>query len=284
MMNTKRISLHVCLMLLLGFASTGLQAQIRTPRPSPSATLEQELGLSQVKVQYSRPSAKDRKVFGELVPFGQVWRTGANAATQITFGSDVTFGGQAVKAGTYALYTIPGQKEWSVMLYSDLALGGNVANYDESKEVVRVTAKVEAVPFHVESFTIAFDELRDESADLILVWEKTQVVVPIAVDVDADVMASIDRVMAGPSGNDYFNAAVYYYNTDRDLEKALAWINKSLEGGERYWIMTWKARILGKMGNKAEAIATAERAKALAQEAKNGDYVKMNEDLIAGWK
>lgn len=280
-MNMKRISLSVFVLLLMGLTA---QAQIRTPRPSPMSTVKQELGLSFVTVEYSRPSAKERTVFGDLVPYGKVWRTGANAATQITFESDVTFGDKAVKAGSYALYTLPGAEAWEVMLYSDLSLGGNVAGYDAANEVARVSVKVENLPFHVESFTIAFDELRDESAHLVIVWEKTQVAIPLKVSVDEAVIASIERVMAGPSGNDFLNAAVYYYNTDRDLNQALTWINKSLEGDERYWIMTWKARILGKMGNKAEAIATAERAKSLAQEAKNDDYVKMNEALIADWK
>ncbi|RMG72229.1 MAG: DUF2911 domain-containing protein [Bacteroidetes bacterium] len=279
-----RISLNVFLLLLLGAMISPLNAQIRTPAPSPLATVIQAVGLSEIKLEYSRPSARGRKVFGELVPYGKVWRTGANASTKITFGTDVTFGGEAVKSGTYALYSIPGEKEWTFMLYSDLTLGGNVAGYDEANEIVRVTAKSSALNHEVETFTLGFDHLRDESAHLVLSWAKTRVAVPITWDTDGAVMANIERVMGGPTAGDYYQAAVYYYNTDRDLDKALTWINKALEGGERYWIVTWKARILGKMGHKAEAIATAERAKKLAEEGNNPDYVKINEDLIAGWK
>ncbi len=280
----KIISPLMALLLLLGISTTTVEAQIQTPRPSPMSKVEQEVGLSTISLDYSRPSMKGRTIFGDLVPYGQIWRTGANQATKITFSDDATFGGKAVKAGTYALYTMPGKTSWTVMLYNDLSLGGNVAGYDESKEVARFTIAPEALPFEVETFTLGFNNLTDTGASMVLYWEKTILNIPITLEVEKAVMASIERTMAGPSANDYRAAAVYYYTNGKDLDQALKWIDMALAGGERYWIVTDKARILAKMGKKAEATAASQKAIALAKEAKNMDYVKINEDIIAGLK
>lgn len=277
-------TLTLTVLTLIAFLSTDLQAQINTPAPSPSSKIEQAVGLGEITVEYSRPSMKGRSIFGDLVPYDKIWRTGANAATKISFSEDVTIGGKDVKAGSYALYTKPGKSSWTVMLYSDLGLGGNVGNYDESKEVARFTASSQNLPFEVESFTMMFGDLSDTGATLGLMWESAFVSIPIKVEVEKKVMANIDRVMAGPSSGDYYQAAVYYYNADKDMDKALTWINKALEGGERFWMMTWKARILGKMGKKADAIAASKKAMALAKEANNNDYVKINTELISSWK
>lgn len=261
-----------------------VEAQIATPSPSPSASFTQTVGLTEVAVSFSRPSMKGRTIFGGLVPFDKVWRTGANGATTISFSDDVKIEGNEVKAGKYALYTIPGKDSWTVMLYSDLSMGGNVAAYDKEKEVVRFMVTPQTLPFAVESFLISFDDLTSESANIYLVWEKTMVSMKLEVAVDSKVMSMIETTMAGPSANDYYAAATYYYNTDRDMVQALAWVNTCLEmGGDRFWIMTMKARILGKMGNKNEAISTSQKAMAMAKEAKNDDYVKINQDLIAEW-
>lgn len=270
---------------LLALVATAFssQAQISTPAPSPYSKLTQIVGLTEVTIEYSRPSMRGRTIFGGLVPYDAIWRTGANAATTITFSDDVVLEGNEVEAGTYALYTMPGEASWTVMLYSDLSLGGNVAGYDEANEVVRFTVEPQELPFDVESFTFTVDELEMDGADIVMVWEKTMVSMDLEVEVDDKVMQAIETTMAGPSPNDYYQAAVYYYNTDRDMEQALAWINKTLEAGERYWVVTWKARILGKMGNTTEAIATAEHAMALAEEAGNQDYVRINQELIAEW-
>ena len=273
------------LAICAGMAATSLSAQIATPAPSPAASFTQTVGLTNIEVSYSRPGVKGRTVFGDLVPYGQVWRTGANAATTISFSDDVTVEGKPVKAGKYALYTVPGKDSWSVMLYSDLSLGGNVGGYDESKEVVRVSVSPVAMPYSAESFMIAMDEIQNESALLMLIWDKTMVPVKIGVSADDKVIAAIERTMGGPSANDYYQAAVYYYSTDRDMDQALAWINTSIEkGNNRFWVVTAKARILGKMGKKAEAIATSREAMKMAEEAGNQDYLKINADLIAGWQ
>lgn len=279
-MKVTIVSLFTALMI----SALSLSAQIRTPMPSPTISFEQGLGLTTISMEYSRPGAKDRKVFGELVPYGKVWRTGANQATKITFADDVMLEGQAVKAGTYALYTIPGEQEWTVMLYNDLTLGGNVAKYDEEKEFLRFTVASRKTAMTFETMTFMFNDIRDDHANLYLVWEQTMISMKIEVEVDEQVMAAIEQTMAGPTANDYFAAARYYYETDRDMEQALEWINKTLETAERYWIMTWKARILGKMGNYKEAMATSKKAKQMAQEAENMDYVRMNDDLMTEFK
>lgn len=272
-------------LLLTGLLlSLSLSAQIRTPMPSPTASFEQSLGLTTVSMEYSRPGVKGRDIFGELVPYGQIWRTGANAATKITFGDDVMLEGNPVEAGTYALYTMPGKGEWTVMLYNDLTLGGNVADYDKEQEYLRFTVEPQAMPMMIESMAFLIDDIRDDQATLSLMWAKTMVSMEIKLSTDEQVMASIERVMNGPSANDYFAAARYYYETDRDMEQALEWINLTLESTERYWIMTWKARILGKMERYKEATAVSQKAMEMAQEAENMDYVRMNEDMMAEFK
>ncbi len=267
--------------LLALLLSLSLSAQIRTPMPSPTISFEQSLGLSTVSMAYSRPGVKGRDIFGDLVPYGQIWRTGANASTKITFGEEVMLENNEVEAGTYAIYTIPGEDEWTVMLYTDLDLGGNVANYDEEKEYLRFSVEPQKIPMMIETMTFMINDIREDQASLNLMWANTMVSMEIKLNVGAKVMASIERVMSGPSPNDYFAAARYYYETDRDLEQALEWINLTLESTERYWIVTWKARILGKMERYQEAMAASEKAKEMAQEAENMDYVRMNDEMIA---
>ncbi|TAE50238.1 MAG: DUF2911 domain-containing protein [Bacteroidetes bacterium] len=275
---------HSFLTLMIAVMALSASAQIRTPAPSPLSKVEQRIGLTDFVVTYSRPSAKGREVYGNVVPFDALWRTGANAATKISFGDDITIGGQKALKGEYALYTMPGKKEWSVMLYKDLALGGNTADYDQSKELLRFKVPAEKLPMKFETLTITFGDLTPNSGNLYIMWEETVVKIPVSVEVDSRVVADIERVMKGPSANDYAQAAGYYLDTDRDLNQALAWMNKALEGNERYWLVTQKARILGKMKNYAEAIKTSERAIELAKADKDDNYIRMNKEYIAEWK
>lgn len=273
----KRISI----LLVSIFAFTLMaQAQIQTPAPSPSAKVHQTVGLTDIELNYSRPSMKGRTIFGELVPYGKIWRTGANRATTIMFSDDVKVGGKDVPAGTYALYTMPGKDEWTVMIYKNTSLGGNVGGYNTEDELTRFTVKPMKTAMATESFTIALNDFTSNSANLYMMWANTAVSIPIEVPVDERVMANIDKVMAGPSGNDYYAAAQYYFNTDRDMDKALMWINKAMEDGDKYWVATWKARILAKKGDKKAAKVAAEFAKGLAEKAGNGDFVKINEDIL----
>lgn len=277
----KKILFTLTLLCIAGVFS--LQAQIRTPQPSPSSTIKQTVGLSDITVEYSRPSMKGRKVYGELVPFGQMWRTGANSATKITFPDNVTIEGKAIEKGTYAIFSIPQKGSWTLIFNKNTAqLPG--PGYDEKSEVARVEVKPVDLKNAVETFTIGFSNLGTNYAHLDIAWENTQVSVKIETEVDRQVMANIERVMAGPAAGDYYQAAIYYYETGRDLNQALEWINKAVAANERYWIVTWKARILTKMGEKAEAIKTAKMALELAKKDGNNDYVKINEEIIAANK
>lgn len=271
---------------LLAIIVAPSQAQIKVPQPSPAAKISQDVGLSKVEVEYSRPSAKGRKIFGELVPFGEMWRTGANASTKVTLGDDAKFGGQDVSKGTYALYTIPGEKEWRVVLYKNTSFWGTPGkSYDENDVAAAVTVNPVMLRDRVETFTIEIGNLRNNGAELMLSWENTRVSVPITFDVDTKVEADIKNQLAGPSASTYYQAARYYLEEKKDMSKALEWINLSLEkGGEKFWIVRTKALILAEMGRYKEAIATAERSTELAKAEGNADYPRMNDKSIAEWK
>ncbi|MDX2246597.1 MAG: DUF2911 domain-containing protein [Bacteroidia bacterium] len=160
---------------VLGLTTTLVFSQTAKPRPSPLAKIEQEFGLGSITLEYYRPSMKDRKIFGELIPYGQIWRTGANGATKVTFKNPVMVEGVDVPAGTYAVYSIPGEAEWTIMFYTDLTLGGNVGGYDKAKELARFVVKPGKLPFKIETLTINVDNIRDTSAVIYLIWEDTMV-------------------------------------------------------------------------------------------------------------
>jgi Protein of unknown function (DUF2911). len=262
-------------------------AQIKTPAASPVAKISQEVGLIKVDVEYSRPSAKGRKVFGDLVPYGSMWRTGANASTKVTFSEDAKVAGSPVPKGTYALYTLPGEKEWSVIIYKNTSYWGVPEPKDFKEEDVQARVTVPVMPIRdmVESFTINIGNLRNNAADLEIMWENTKVVVPIMVDTDSKVMKAIETTMSGPSANDYNAAARYYYEEKKDMAQALVWVDKALEkGGDRFWILRLKANILAELGRYKEAIAIAEKSTELAKKEGNEDYPRMNDKSIMEWK
>lgn len=278
-MKTTLFTILGCLLLTFG-----VTAQVQTPAPSPSAEIEQTVGLTEIEVEYSRPSVKGRVVFGDLVPYGEKWRTGANAATKVSFSTDVVVGGVDVPEGEYALLTVPNESEWELHFYTYTQPGvGNYFNSDETPIVTKTTG-VNELPFTMESFMIAFDNLRNSSADMHLVWENTNAYVTIEVPTEEAVMASIESTMAGPSANDYRAAAGYYLEEGKDMEQALEWINKSLEmGGDRFWILQDKSEIQAALGDYKGAIETAKHSKDLAREAGNNDYIKINDKNIAKW-
>jgi len=262
---------------------------IDLPAPSPLCKVVQRVGLTDVGIDYSRPGAKGRKVFGEVVPFDRVWRTGANASTKISFSTNVKLEGQAVPAGKYALFTIPGESEWTVILSKNLEVPGN--KYDDKQDLVRVKVKPEALTDAVETFRIECRDIKDESATLAIEWEKTRVPVKLEVEVMSLVMPQIDRVMASgeklPAGL-YFQCATFYLNHDQDIEKASAWVDRGLEQkSDAQWLLLYaKARVLAKKGDKAGATKAANESMELAVKAEgpNGPFAKLNRDLIAGLK
>lgn len=269
--------------LLLAY---GASAQIKTPTPSPSATIKQEVGLSEISITYSRPGAKGRTIFGELVPYGQMWRTGANASTKITFGEPVKINGQDLAAGTYAFYTIPGKDEWTLIFHKNLTYWGTGGDkYNTDEDALRIQVKSQKYPVLVERMTFDIADITDNSCNIELKWENTMVSFTVMMDVDGKVMTSIEEAMKGVSSSTYYQAARYYLEHDKDLNKALVWIDKSMEGGnDKFWILRQKALILAKMGRYEEAIDTARASIAKAKEANNSDYVRMNEKSIGEWE
>lgn len=269
------------LALLFCTLSMGVFAQkISMPAPSPLETTTQKFGLGEVSLEYSRPAAKGRTIFGDVVPFGKIWRTGANNTTKITFTDDVQFEGKAVKAGTYGIYTIPNKDNWEVMLYSDIKLGGSVADYKTENEVVRVSVKPVKIADKVESFTIGLTNVLPTTSNLTISWENTAVNVKLVVDIDARILKSIEESMKSEKP-DYYKAASYYFETGKDLKQALTWVTKATEENDKaFWIFLLKARIEYALNDKTAGKATAEKTIAMAKAAQNDDYVKMANELI----
>ncbi|MBL7700740.1 MAG: DUF2911 domain-containing protein [Ferruginibacter sp.] len=265
-------------MFLLSLANA---QTLTTPQPSPTQTVKQNFALGSIELSYSRPAKKGRKIMGDLVPFGKVWRTGANAATTLTFSDDVTIGGTEVKAGKYGLLTIPDAGKWTIIISKDVTVNSPSA-YKQENDVVRVQADVVKTPFTVENFTINFADITGSSCNVEMMWENTYVQFAVTTGTDAKVMKQIDNVM-NKDNKPYFAAASYYYDNGKDLNQALSWVNKAVEANkEAFWMYMLKARIHAKQGDKAAAKAAANTTIELATKAKNDDYVKMANDLIAG--
>jgi hypothetical protein len=268
------------LSIVLTAAFTNAQT-LTTPQPSPTQTIKQNFGVGSIELNYSRPAKKDRKVMGDLVPFGKVWRTGANAATTLTFSDDVTIGGKEVKAGKYGLLTIPDAGKWTIIISKDATVN-QPASYKAENDVVRVEANTMSLPSVVENFTINFADITGSSCNIQLMWENTAVQFAVTAGTDAKVMGQIDNLM-NKDNKPYFNAAAYYYDNGKDLKQALSWVNKALETNkEAFWMYLLKARILKKTGDVAGSKAAATLCKDLATKAKNDDYVKMAGDLLGG--
>ncbi len=265
------------------------EAQVQTPQPSPAGSVSSVIGLTDVKIDYFRPSLKGRKIFGEkdvMYPYGTIWRTGANSGTKISFSDDVTVEGIAVPKGEYLIFTWPGATEWTVSLYKDLSIGGNTGAYDKSKEAANFKVKSQKTAKPVETFTISIDDIaaNNKSAKVTLAWENAAVSFTVGTDYDAKVMKSIEANTKVNPGN-YYQAAVYYLDNGKDLKQALEWINIAAEANPKaFWVLHQKAKIQKAVGDHAGAKQTATASLNLAKEAKNQDYQTMNEALIKSLK
>lgn len=263
-------------------------AQIKMPPPSPTFELNGTVGLANVKVVYSRPSAKGRDIAGNLIPYNEVWRTGANASTKVTFSTDVKLNGNAVPAGEYALYTMFTEETATIIFSKNLTWWGALG-YEAKDDLLRFDVTVKHPSSHYETFTMSFSDFTMNSANLNMKWGHTKAMFTIESDVDANVMADIKAqvIDATPSNPGvYFQAAGYYYETERDSKQALAWVNKALDASQQkqYWVVHLKAKLLARMGNKKEALAAATESISLAKAGGNPDYVRLNEKLIADMK
>ncbi|MFD2098798.1 DUF2911 domain-containing protein [Flagellimonas iocasae] len=275
------------LFTFVAMLTMSLEAQIQTPAPSPSSVLKQTVGLTEVTVEYSRPSMKGRTIFGDLVPYDAIWRTGANMNTKITFSDDVKVEGKDLKAGTYAIYTRPNEAVWEVIFYTDTENGGLPAEWDASKVAATVKVEVYPIPMPIETFTITIDDLYNDGGTLGLMWEKTYVGVKFVVPTVAKATASIDKTMSGSeiSVNDYFAAAQYYYQEGMNIGKAKEWIDKAVSMNDQaFWMLRLQSLIYAKVGDTKGAIEAAKKSMVLAQEAGNMDYVKMNKDSLKEWE
>lgn len=252
---------------------------LKTPAPSPTQTLKQDFALSNIEVSYSRPSVKGRVIFGDVVPFGKVWRTGANAATTITFGDTVMVGGKKINPGKYGLLTIPNASEWTIIISSNTTVN-NPADYKQEEDIVRVTSKTSTMVNAVESFTLSFANMKPTSCDLQFLWDKTLVSLPISAEIDARIMKDIDKLVL-KDNRPYYSAAMYYMDNGKDLNKALEWFSKAEEANPKaYWVVHQKANCLAKLGRKKEAIEAANKSIELAKADEDDNYVKLNEKLI----
>ena len=259
-------------------------AQVQTPQPSPAATVAQTIGLTEASVVYSRPSVRGREVMGNLVPYGKIWRTGANKNTTIQFSDPVKVGGQTLAAGTYAIFTRPGVSLWEVFFYTDTENSGIPGEWTADK----VAATVEVEPQKsgmVESFSIWFSNLTNNDAVLNLAWETTRLSMKIEVPTVKKAMASIKKTLGkDPKHRDYYSAAVYYLSEDQDLQQAKKWINKAISmNDEPYWYFRQQSLILAGLNETAAAIEAAEKSLERAIKAGNEDYIKLNTDSIAEW-
>lgn len=284
--STLALAAIACALPLASLAQT--PAKVDFPAASPAATIKQRVGVTDVEIAYSRPSAKGRKIFGGLVPFGQVWRTGANAATKVSFSTPIMLEGKEIPAGTYGLYTIPGEKEWTVIIHKDSAQWG-AYEYKAENDVIRVAVKPESLPRAVETFTIGFDELRDTSATLALEWETTRVPIKLTLNLVPTLQPQIEAFMASSAEKKpYAQAAMFYFENKLDLNKAAQWMEAAIaENPKAFYLVYRKGLILKAKGDLAGAKAAAEASLAAAKAAGGSigaEYTALNEALLASLK
>jgi hypothetical protein len=255
---------------------------VRIPQPSPTQTLKQDFGIGNIELSYSRPGVKGRKIFGDVVPFGKVWRTGANNATMLTFSDSVSIGGTKIAPGKYGLLSIPDKDQWTLILTKQLDVTSPAA-YKQESDVVRVNVKPVSTKESFETFTMQFANVKPNSTDLQIVWENTMVALPITTDFDKRVVADLERALR--DNRPYYTAGMYYLETGRDLSQAVNWFDKAIEQNpSAYWVYHQKANALAKLGKKEEAKTAAQRSMDLAKTAQNDDYVKLNEKLLLSLK
>ncbi len=262
---------------LVAISLNSFAQAVKMPAPSPGQTIKQDFSLSFIEVNYSRPVIKGRTIFGDIVPFGKLWRAGANNPTKVTFGEDVKVAGKDLKAGSYQLMIIPTAKNWEIIFNKGT---NGVFNYHPEEDVLKVTVPTNSLASSVESFTIQLGQVIANTCEIQIMWEKTSVSIPVTTEIDAKIAASIEKAMSVDT-KPYFESASYYFETGRDLKKALEWATKASEANpSAYWVMHLKAKIQAKLGDKVGAKATALKSIELAKAGKNEDYVSLNQKLI----
>jgi hypothetical protein len=267
---------------LIGVMSLTLSAQINAPIESPGASFSQKFGLTEIKMEYSRPSVKGRTIFGNVVIYDKIWRVGANSSTKFSTTDSITVAGKGLPKGNYIVLAIPNKDEWTIIFNNNLDV--SYENYKPEFNILEVKIKPVGTNNLVETFTIQTENITKNSSDLVLSWENTLIRIPLVNNPDTRIMSEIKQKLAGPSKADYEAIAAYYYEKNIDLKSALEYIEKGIAQGEGYGNLRMKSLILGKMGNKKEAIVWAEKSLARAKLFNNSDYIRMNEQAIAEWK
>lgn len=259
-------------------------AQVTTPAASVHETSKTTVGLTEVSLDYSRPSKRGRVIFGNVVPYGELWRTGANANTTIQFSDDVKIDGQKVKAGKYAIFTIPAEDHWEVFFYNETGNWGNQVEWNNKKIAAKATVKAHALKTTQETFSISIDNITSDSAMLTFAWDDVMTAVKFEVPTDSKAMASIEETMgaASPKAQDYLSAANYYYKTDRNIKQAKDWIDTGIEmlDNPAFYQLHAQALIHAKAGDKKSAMKIAKKSLEASKKANDGAYVRMNEELI----
>tara|TARA_B100000401_G_scaffold261933_1_gene178237 strand:- start:951 stop:1778 length:828 start_codon:yes stop_codon:yes gene_type:complete len=261
-------------------------SQLKTPSASTASEIEQVVGLTEIEVDYNRPSKRGRVIFGNLVPFGKIWRTGANSGTEISFSTDVSINGENINEGTYSIFSIPNEDSWQIIFYSDTDLWSVPRNWEESKIIFQSNFKSNTNNKVVETFSISFEDITNNNVNLVFSWDDTNVIVPIDVPTKSLVEDQIKSIMGDdPKSSDYYSAAVYYLQENINLDIALKWMNKAIEMIEnpRFFQLRQQSLILAANGQYKNAIKVAEKSLELSIQANNGDYVKMNNDSIKEW-
>ncbi len=277
MLKLKDFKILLFLIAVGFFSLSSIQAQsLKVPIPSPLQKVSQQFALTNIDIEYSRPSVKGRVIFSDLVPYGKMWRTGANASTKVTFGSDVKVNDKDLTAGTYALYTIPGQNEWQIIFYSDLTMGTNFEKYNKKDAAAILTVPVEKSSNIIETFTIQVENITTTSANMTLSWENSIVSVSVTTEIDAEVMTGIEKAMK--DNRPYYQASVYYLENDKDLNQAYEWAVKAAEQNPNaYWIALHKATLEFKTGKYKDAIASANKVISMTSDQ---NYVKAAKEII----
>jgi len=280
-MNT-RAFLFSAVIAGLFMSSSASAQQLQFPPPSPTSTLKQRVGFTDIEITYSRPSAKGRPVVGGLLPYGEVWRTGANGRTTISFSTPVKLNDKEIAAGKYALFTIPNEDHWTILLNKNTS--GNALDYDASNEVARIESPAVKIGENIETFSIMINAIRDDSARIDLLWEHTAVPIRLNLDVVSELQPKIEAALSGdnPNKNYYYPAALFYYDHDLDMQKAKTWIEAATKASETYYNVNLKAKILARLGDKEGAIAAAKRSSELASKTPGANgYIRLNGDLIS---
>lgn len=273
------LKMFVMLLTVLGIHASSNAQGLKMPQASSAQTIIQEFGMGKITVTYSRPNVKGRQIFGGMEPYDVVWRTGANAATVITFTDNVKIEGHDVPAGTYGLFSIPNKNDWTVILSKNAKQWG-AYSYKESEDFLRFSVKPKVVKDKTETLSIQFTNVMPTAAQMHIIWENYDIAMNLTTSIDEKVMANIDEAMKGEK-KPYFQAAQYYYENGKDLNKALAWMNEAEKADPKApWVRLWKGRVQLKMGDKAGAQASAQTGINLATELKNDEYIRLNTQLL----